>query len=192
MIFGAIKAHVLANGSPATTVFLEDAEIDRKLTDSDPDMPLSPNGDKSSNAHSFIFRDLTIDEILRSQESRAFHGVCEDDSVYECIGLMSRLNVGCVMVQDKRGEYTGIFSERDYLNKVALRGLSSREITVKEIMTKNVVFVTSNETASACMDLMTTKRFRHLPVRHSATKEVVGMISIGDLVATVRSNSVKL
>jgi len=154
----------------------------------------SANSNQSSKSpHAYIFKDLTINEILETQETpRDVHGVRENDSVYECIGVMSRLNIGCVLVQNDEGEYTGIFSERDYLNKVALQGLSSKEISVSNIMTKNVVWVSSDETAAACMDLMTTKHFRHLPVRHNQTKEVLGMISIGDLVKTVREHSVKL
>jgi len=189
---GDVKTQTIVNTAPSIPIVLEDIEVDHRLQNSR-DEQNPTNSENTKSPHAYIFKDLTIEEILRSQDcTQSLQGVNEDDSVYECIGTMSRLNVGCVLVQNGRGEYTGIFSERDYLNKVALQGLSSREVSVKEIMTKNVVWVSSNETAAACMDLMTTKRFRHLPVKHSLTQEAVGMISIGDLVKTVRDNSVKL
>jgi len=185
------KTQTVTNIAPSTPLILEEAEIDGRLNSTE--QAPSRTARESSAPQAYIFKDLTIDEILTTQNgSQTLHDVHENDSVYECIGLMSSLNIGCVMVQNSRGEYTGIFSERDYLNKVALHGLSSKEISVKEIMTKNVVWVNSNETAAVCMDLMTTRNFRHLPVKNSFTQEAIGMISIGDLVRTVRDNSIKL
>jgi len=185
------KTQTVTNIAPSTPLILEEAEIDGRLNSTE--QAPSRTARESNAPQAYIFKDLTIDEILTTQNgSQTLHDVNENDSVYECIGLMSSLNIGCVMVQNSRGEYTGIFSERDYLNKVALHGLSSKEISVKEIMTKNVVWVNSNETAAVCMDLMTTRNFRHLPVKNSFTQEAIGMISIGDLVKTVRDNSIKL
>jgi len=191
MLRADAKTQTVTSVAPNVPLLLEDTEIDSRLNGTE--YVRDYNARDSNSPHAYIFKDLTIDEILKSQEgSQTLHDVHENDSVYECIGLMSSFNIGCVLVQNSRGEYTGIFSERDYLNKVALHGLSSKEISVKEIMTKNVVWVNSNETAAVCMDVMTSRNFRHLPVKNSLTQEAIGMISIGDLVKTVRENSIKL
>jgi len=183
------KTQSINSVAPSVPLLLEETEFDGRPNGAE---HLQDFNARDSSPHAYLFKDLTIDEILKTDGSHRIHDVHENDSVYECIGLMSSLNIGCVLVQNTQGEYTGIFSERDYLNKVALHGLSSKEVPVKEIMTKDVVWVSSNETAAVCMDLMTSKNFRHLPVKNSATHEAIGMISIGDLVKTVRDNSIKL
>jgi IMP dehydrogenase len=93
---------------------------------------------------------------------------------------MAEKNIGAVLVLDA-GRVAGILSERDYARKVVLRGKSSKDTAVGEIMTDRVVYVRPEQTADDCMALMTDKRVRHLPVLDSAER-LCGVISIGDVV----------
>ncbi len=86
------------------------------------------------------------------------------------------------MVIDE-GRLSGILSERDYARKVVLKGKSSRETVVKDIMTENVLTVTSADTIETCMEIMTQKHIRHLPILEES--KVLGMISIGDVVNAI-------
>ncbi len=97
---------------------------------------------------------------------------------------MADRTVGAWLVVEGE-KLAGIFSERDYARKVILKGKSSREIPVSEIMSTQVVFVRPNQTIDECMALMTEKRIRHLPVLQSG--KLIGLISIGDVVKTVIS-----
>jgi len=120
----------------------------------------------------------TAHDILRSK-GHEVHAVRPDDTVLAALGIMARHDIGAVLVMD--GEHlAGILTERDYARKVALAGLSSRNSTVRAIMTGHVVCVAPDRTVDECMGIMTEKRVRHLPV--VAEKRVIGMISIGDLV----------
>jgi|SRR5688500_3417428 IMP dehydrogenase len=102
-----------------------------------------------------------------------------DKSVYDAMQLMAARNVGALMVlQD--GKLAGIVTERDYSRKAYLLDKSAKDIQVKEIMTAQVAYVSPDYTAEDCMALVTEMRVRHLPVLEN--NEVVGIISIGDLV----------
>lgn len=110
-------------------------------------------------------------------------------SVYEAIQLMAEKNVGALAVVET-GErapnssgLVGIISERDYARKVILKGKSSRETPVKDIMTEKVVYVRPDQTIEECMSLMTHKHIRHLPVLMD--EKLIGMISIGDVVREI-------
>ena len=105
--------------------------------------------------------------------------VAPDDSVYDALVLMAEKNVGAVVVLEGH-KLDGILSERDYARKVILLGKSSKEIQVREIMTHKVLCVTPAHKVDECMEMMTEKRCRHLPVVED--KHVIGMLSIGDLV----------
>ena len=111
--------------------------------------------------------------------------VTSDTRVYNALKLMAEKNIGALLVMDT-GQLVGIFSERDYARKVILKGKSSKNIPVKEIMSKRVVAIRPNQTVDECMALMTDKRIRHLPVAEK--NKVVGVISIGDVVRAVISD----
>lgn len=100
-------------------------------------------------------------------------------SVYDAIAMMAEKEVGALPVVDG-GKLLGIVSERDYARKVILKGKSSKETAVTEIMSSPVLTVTPSITVEECMRIVTEKRIRHLPVVESET--LVAMVSIGDLV----------
>jgi CBS domain-containing protein len=105
-------------------------------------------------------------------------------SVYEAMALMSDKNIGALLVMED-GRLSGIIAERDYARKIALKGKSSRDTEVREIM-RTPVTVTPNHTVDQCMALMTGERVRHLPVTEEGA--VIGVISIGDLVNWIISS----
>jgi CBS domain-containing protein len=105
-------------------------------------------------------------------------------SVYEAMAMMSDRNIGALLVMEE-GLLAGIISERDYARNIALKGKSSRETEVREIM-RTPVTVTPDHTVDQCMALMTGERVRHLPVIEGGA--VIGVISIGDLVNWIISS----
>ena len=116
---------------------------------------------------------------LLGAKGRDIWAVRPDSTVYEAIEEMAEKGVGALLVMDDK-ELVGIISERDYARKVILRGKSSREIEVREIMSYPVICVSPEFTIEQTMALMTEKRVRHLPVM--VEKTVVGVISIGDVI----------
>lgn len=125
----------------------------------------------------------TISDILRTKGSHVWT-ITPDATVFDAIKLMDEKNVGALLVM--RGEtLAGIISERDYTRKVALKGRSSKDITVSEILSSRVLSVTSNHSVEECLRLMTENHFRHLPVVEN--NKVLGIVSIGDLVNHVIS-----
>jgi len=102
-------------------------------------------------------------------------------TVYDAIELMSQKNIGGLIISDQRCEkLLGIFTERDYARKLILKGKSSKDTKVGEIMTENPITVVPDDSIEDCMKLMTNRRIRHLPVLENGC--LTGMISIGDVV----------
>jgi len=105
--------------------------------------------------------------------------VKQDDSVFDAIRLMAEVNVGAVLVTEGKS-IIGIFTERDYLQKIALNSRSSRNTKVKEVMSSPVITATPHDSVRQSMETMTSCRCRHLPVVEG--EELLGIVSIGDLV----------
>ena len=119
---------------------------------------------------------------LLTAKGRDVWSVGPDTTVFVALQLMADRKVGALLVLEQR-RLVGVFSERDYARKVILKGKSSKEILVRDIMSSEVIFVRPDQSIDECMSLMTEKRVRHLPVMDS--EKLVGVISIGDVVKTV-------
>jgi CBS domain-containing protein len=125
---------------------------------------------------------MTTVRMLLERKDRAIYSVEAQAPVLNAIRLMAEHGVGALLVM-KGAALEGIVSERDYARKVILRGRSSSDTPVGDIMTSPVLTVALDDTVQRCMQLMTDKRVRHLPVVDGG--RVVGMVSIGDLVKAV-------
>jgi CBS domain-containing protein len=119
-----------------------------------------------------------ISAVLGSKPPQVW-SIAPEATVFEAIQMMADKNIGALLVMIG-GKLTGVISERDYTRKVALKGKSSRETQVREIVSTPVVSATPTHTVAECMRLMTHHRVRHLPVLDG--DRVVGIVSIGDLV----------
>jgi CBS domain-containing protein len=122
-----------------------------------------------------------LKQLLAMKGGQVF-SIRPDAKVIEALQLMAQKDVGALLVMDG-GKLQGIISERDYARKVILHGKSSQDISVREIMTSDVVRVEPSQTIEECMTVMTQRRFRHLPVCEG--DKLVGLVSIGDLVKEV-------
>ncbi len=123
-------------------------------------------------------------QALLEQKSRQVWSVPSDITVYEAITLMSEREIGALPVVDGQ-KLVGMLSERDYARKVILQGRSSKDTTVADIMTTEVITITPDQTVEDGMHMMTDHRVRHLPVLSNGA--LVGIVSIGDLVNWVIS-----
>jgi len=124
---------------------------------------------------------ITVRHLL-DRKGRAIFSVGPEEPVLEAIRLMAEHHVGALLVMNG-DELAGIVSERDYARKVILKGRSSADTPVAQIMSSPVITVSLTNSVQECMQLVTAHRLRHLPVVDG--KKVVGMVSIGDLVKAV-------
>ena len=127
---------------------------------------------------------MTVNQIL-DVKGRDVYSILSTITVYEALRIMGEKNVGALLIIEDN-VLTGVISERDYARKIALKNKSSKETFVHEIMDKDVVTVKPTDNLDYCMDLMTTKRIRHLPVL--SDDKVVGIISMGDVVKAIIEN----
>ncbi|MFY9224937.1 MAG: CBS domain-containing protein [Blastocatellia bacterium] len=123
----------------------------------------------------------TVNQLLR-QKSKEIYSVTPNTTVFDTLTLMAEKGIGAVVVLEGE-KLVGIMSERDYARKIILKGKSSKETLVSEIMTSKISVVGLENTVEECMVLMTEKRIRHLPVIKD--KKVLGLISIGDVVKDI-------
>jgi CBS domain-containing protein len=128
---------------------------------------------------------MKLVQHLLDSKGREIISIAQEASVYDAIKLMADRAVGSLLVMDGN-ELRGIVTERDYARKVIIKGRSSESTQVREIMTTELVTTTGGQTVNECMTIMSQKRIRHLPVMSG--QEVVGLISIGDLVQAIISD----
>ena len=123
----------------------------------------------------------SVSQIL-DRKGYEIYSIHPDAKVYEALETLAKKEVGALLVIDEEN-ICGIFSERDYARKVALFGKSSKNLTVKEIMSTKIYYVTPEQSAEDCMALMIKRKIRHLPVIRN--NKLLGVISIGDVVKEV-------
>lgn len=126
----------------------------------------------------------TIELVLKNKTDNRVFSISPDQSVYAAIEQMAEHGAGALLVMSGSA-LVGIVSERDYARKVILKGKSSKDTPVEEIMTSPVVYVSPGHSVDDCMAIMTKHRLRHLPVVKD--EKVVGVVSIGDLVKWIIS-----
>ena len=120
----------------------------------------------------------TARQLLAQKGNRAI-SVEVSASVYDALLMMAEHDIGALLVMDK-DKLAGIVSERDYARSVFVKGLSSKQTSITEVMSAKVITVSPDQTVEDCMNLMTDKRIRHLPVLDQG--KLIGVLSIGDLV----------
>ena len=125
---------------------------------------------------------MTTLKMLLKDKGQDVWSVHPDDTVLDAIKMLAEKDIGALIVI-KDDKPVGIFTERDYARNVYLKGKSSLDTAVRDVMVAPVICVTPDQTVDECMALMTAKRFRHLPIMDG--NELVGMVSIGDLVKSV-------
>jgi CBS domain-containing protein len=125
---------------------------------------------------------MTTAAALLKHKGGGIYGVPPDAPVLEAIGLMAEHGVGALLVMQGE-QLVGVVSERDYARKVILKGRSSNDTPVRQIMSAPVLTVRPDQSVNDCMRIMTENRIRHLPVTDGA--RVIGVLSIGDLVRAV-------
>ena len=120
-----------------------------------------------------------LEDFLKLNKNRQIWTISKDQSVRQALVLMSEKNIGAIIIVDNNDFPIGIFSERDYARKIILKGKSSKDTLLDEVMTKELITVTRDYKIDQCMEIMNEKRIRHLPVLEN--KKIVGIISIGDV-----------
>ena len=128
--------------------------------------------------------DSTVAVVIKKKGSEVY-SIASTATIFDALTLMAEKRIGALVVMDE-DELKGIFSERDYARKVILAGRSSQEMKVHEIMSAKVITVKPEDTVSTCMQHMTDKRCRHLPVMKDG--KVIAVVSLGDLVNWIISS----
>jgi CBS domain-containing protein len=123
----------------------------------------------------------TIGSILRTK-GQTIWSITPDATVYDAIALMAEKGIGALLINSE-DRLVGIVSERDYARKVILQGRSSKDTRAEDIMTRDLVTVSAEDTVDECLRIMTHHRIRHLPVLSRG--KLVGIVSIGDLVKAI-------
>ena len=121
----------------------------------------------------------SVEDFLKLNNDRKIWTISKDQSVRQALVLMSEKNIGAIIIVDNSDFPTGIFSERDYARKIILKGKSSKDTLLDEVMTKELITINRDYKIDKCMEIMNEKKIRHLPVLEN--KKVVGIISIGDV-----------
>ncbi len=132
---------------------------------------------------------LRVQDVLKSK-SKKIWSISSKETTYKALELLAEKDIGALMVIDD-GKLAGIFSERDYARKVILKGKSSRETSVGDLMTREVYSITPDKTVDECMALMTTIHCRHMPVFEN--NQLIGVVTIGDIVnAIINEQQIKI
>jgi CBS domain-containing protein len=131
-----------------------------------------------------------VEDFLKLNKNRQIWTISKDQSVRQALVLMSEKNIGAIIIVDNNDFPVGIFSERDYARKVILKGKSSKDTLLDEVMTKELITVNRDYKIDQCMEIMTEKRIRHLPVLEN--KKIVEIISIGDVLKIMIKEQKKL
>ena len=124
---------------------------------------------------------MKVAEILQAKGTKVF-SITSDITVYEALKAMGERNIGALLVVEDQ-QLMGIISERDYARKIILKGKSSHDTLVKEIMTEKVISISPEDNIDKCMELMSERHIRHLPVMKDGI--VTGIISITDVVTAI-------
>lgn len=119
---------------------------------------------------------------ILEKKGNEIYSVSPDDTMYDALALMAEKGIGALLVLNE-GKLVGIVSERDYARKVILKGKTSKETKVSEIMTDTVICVSPDSAVEECMAVMIEKKIRHIPVEED--NKLVGLISIGDVVKAI-------
>jgi len=177
-------------------------DVENKLTANESELTkLSQQTDETdaenvtADQSSVVFADMPLSDILKRKEKygTALHCVSEKDSIHTAMQLMKSLRIGAVLVHSESSsanaqpDIVGIISTRDFVTKVT-EGADPRKTLAKDFMTESPVYAYADDTAIACLDLMQVHQFRHLPVRDRETNDVIGLVSVGDLVRVMLEN----
>jgi CBS domain-containing protein len=122
---------------------------------------------------------IKIEDFLNLNKNRQIYTISKGQSVRQALILMSEKNIGAIFIVDNNDFPIGIFSERDYARKVILKGKSSKDTLLDEVMTKELITITRDYKIDQCMEIMSEKKIRHLPILED--KKILGVISIGDV-----------
>lgn len=132
----------------------------------------------------------TVAQLLNAKQNQQVYTIGADEMVLDALRLMAEKNIGALLVVVNHGEVVGVVSERDYARKMVLKGRSSIGTPISAIMSAPVVSVDSKQSVDTCMNLMTDRHLRHLPVVEDG--QLLGLLSIGDLVKAAIAEQAEL